>query len=190
MPSPILTRRKNSIDDPSIVLPKQLYTSVYFLCSNAPHTSYLTLCFPTQIMTQEHTPIHFPHKWINPIFTFNNTLNSSRTHPLNPILMTWVKYLFCSFRIILLLAQVNKIPRLFLFGPYPQEYIYDYKIRLLCRPYKTYTKPDFLTTKINPRVLGYLMSTVHSPTIQHITPIIHYMRSTILNMFTQYPKLH
>ena len=32
VPSPILTPIKTPTDDPSIVLPTQLYTSVYFLC--------------------------------------------------------------------------------------------------------------------------------------------------------------
>ena len=60
VPSPILTPRNIPTDDTSIVLPTQLYTSVYFIISIMPHMSYMSLCFPTHIMTQAHAPTHSP----------------------------------------------------------------------------------------------------------------------------------
>ena len=63
-PSPILTPIKTSTEYQSILLPTQLYTSIYFLCSRMPHMPYIPLCFPTPIMMQSHAPIHFSQKLI------------------------------------------------------------------------------------------------------------------------------
>ena len=64
VPSPILTPRKTPTDDPSTILPTQLYPSIYFLRSSTPHMTYIPLWFPTPIMAHAHMPIHFPHKWL------------------------------------------------------------------------------------------------------------------------------
>ena len=62
MMSPILTPIKNPTDNPIIVRPPQLYTSVYFLRSITPHIPCIPLFFPTPIITQARAPIHSPHK--------------------------------------------------------------------------------------------------------------------------------
>ena len=56
VPLPILPPSKITTDDQSYILTTQLYTSVYFLLSNALHMPYLPICFTTQIMKKHAHP--------------------------------------------------------------------------------------------------------------------------------------
>ena len=106
-------------DNPSILVPTQLYTSVYFIWSSMPHMPHLPLSFPTPIIKQAHEYIHFPHKWlksnIGVSYTPITVITHARTHPY-PNYPSQIFVL--PFRIILLLTRAKKILQLFLLYPY------------------------------------------------------------------------
>ena len=153
VPLPILPIRKTPAEVPSFILTTQLYTSVYFIRSITPPTLYTTLCLLYQSWWKHTCSLTPLRNESNPILTFKtHSLPSSCTHPPITIQMTRVKYLFCLFQIILLITHVNKIPIVFLFGTYPQEYIYYLKDPTSVSPlqwcqHQNYTNPAFPTIK-------------------------------------------
>ena len=197
MPPPILTPSKTPTENPSIVLPKKLYTSAYFLCSSMPNIPYIPLWFATPIMTQAHALIYSPQKWLESnidvqYISINFITHATTPHYPNDSVQIFVLSLLNHYSAHPRQEKTALIPiwsipsQIHLWLQKPAFSVTSSMISTLKLYY-----PAFQTTKkLN---ICSLMSTVHTPTIQQtvLPPIIHHMLSTTPHTSTRHPiKTH
>ena len=129
--------------------------------------TYIPLCFPIPNTTQAHTPIHSPNKWLESNSDVQYTSIIFITHvpnhhyPNNPNKIFVISYsnLIHIFTNIYITTKTRLLRHLF------------YAVHI-----KTIQTPRFTDFK-KAYVLCSLISTTHTPTVQHaqIPPIIHHM---------------